>query len=222
MLDDSLILPVSHTSLPYITPKTSRHPIVPPPPVAAKDAHIVTNDPQGLRRPTEIELDQIRWGQRLDGPDDSRTPSPSELEEDNAPSSASRVRSHEVTAITLPTISNPPMNKWRIPVLCLAFFIQGLNDSAPGALLPYMKSHYDLEYTVESLIFIANAVGFILAAPVCNSLNNRFGRAKVLSACALLNTLAYLAIACQPPWAVVIVAFLVLGKWLDQSILHHD
>lgn len=194
----------------HTNPSTSSTQIIRAPPTAAKDSRVVTILP--TRRPTDIELDTIQWGQKLDGPEQPSTTTPVELEQNSRPNSPSQSRAHEVSAIVLPTVKSPYMNRWRIPTLCLGFFIQGLNDSAPGALLPYMQQHYHIEYAIVSLIFVGNAVGFIAAAPVCHTLNNRFGRAKVLSACALLNSLAYLAIACQPPWPVVVVAFLALGK----------
>ena len=75
-----------------------------------------------------------------------------------------------------------------------------------------MEKHYHVSYAVVSLIFVANAIGFISAAPVCHILNNRFGRAKVLSACTILNVIAYAVIISQPPYAVVVIAFFVLGK----------
>lgn len=74
-----------------------------------------------------------------------------------------------------------------------------------------MENHYHVSYAIVSLIFVANAVGFIAAAPVCHTLNNRFGRAKVLSTCSFLNIVAYAAIIAQPPYAVVVIAFFVLG-----------
>lgn len=193
---------------------TYPHQTLPPPPAAAKGVHTATTVTLPSRQPTDIELDTIQWGRRLDGPEQSGATTgattPVDLE-NSRPSSPTQNRAHEVSAIPSATVKYPPMNRWRIPVLCLAFFIQGLNDSAPGALLPYMEQYYHIKYAIVSLIFVGNAVGFIVAAPFCHTLNNRFGRAKVLSACTLLNTLAYLAIVCQPPWPVVVIAFLVLG-----------
>lgn len=194
------------------SPSAASRQILRPPPAASKAGDAVTSTVLPSRTPTDIELDTMQWGQKLDGPDQSGTLTPSELEDNSRPSSPSQSRAHEVAAITSPTVTQPYMNRWRIPVLCLAFFIQGLNDSAPGALLPYMEQHYHIKYAIVSLIFVGNAVGFIAAAPVCHSLNNRFGRARVLSACAFINTLAFIAIVCQPAWPVVVIAFLVLGK----------
>lgn len=70
-------------------------------------------------------------------------------------------------------------------------------------------------YAVISLIFIANALGFITAGPICHILNNKFGRAIVLSASAALNVVAAILLVIQPPFAVIVIAFYLLGKPLD-------
>lgn len=57
-------------------------------------------------------------------------------------------------AAALQTLSNPPMNRWRFLSACLMCFANGLNDSAPGALIPYLEKGYEIGYAVVSLIFI--------------------------------------------------------------------
>ncbi|KAI4118787.1 MAG: hypothetical protein LQ345_001247, partial [Seirophora villosa] len=52
------------------------------------------------------------------------------------------------------TLSNPRMNRWRFLSACLMCFANGLNDSAPGALIPYLEKGYEIGYAVVSLIFI--------------------------------------------------------------------
>lgn len=39
----------------------------------------------------------------------------------------------------LPSITNPYRNRFRLAATCLMQFQNGLNDSAPGALIPYME-----------------------------------------------------------------------------------
>ena len=43
----------------------------------------------------------------------------------------------EIEAV--PSITQPYMNRFRLAAVCLMNFTNGLNDSAPGALLPYME-----------------------------------------------------------------------------------
>jgi hypothetical protein len=39
----------------------------------------------------------------------------------------------------LPSLTDPPMNKFRFVACCTQNFLCGLTDSAPGALIPYME-----------------------------------------------------------------------------------
>lgn len=185
--------------------------IDPPPPAASKPGKGFgqVDELGSSRRPTDNELDTIEWGARLDGPSGSSTP---REDIESRPASPLNISDSQAVAHIAPSIKYPYMNRWRTAACCIAFFIQGLNDSAPGALLPYMERYYNVRYAMVSLIFVANAIGFIIAAPFCHKLNNRFGRAKVLASCTTLNVIAYIALICQPPFAVVVIAFLFLGK----------
>ncbi|KAL8944312.1 MAG: hypothetical protein Q9216_000496 [Gyalolechia sp. 2 TL-2023] len=150
----------------------------PPPAAVRKDAQ--SRHPP----PTALELDEITLGNGYAGPSKPPTPgggaqtpvTPSELEMTTRPSTPRNADAVEA----LQTLYNPPMNKWRFVSACAMCFANGLNDSAPGALIPYMEETYYIGYAIVSLIFITNAVGFISAAPSTPPLLARFGRAKTL------------------------------------------
>ena len=55
-------------------------------------------------------------------------------------------------ADALPTLRNPPITKWRLLSCCCMCFANGLNDSAPGALIPYMEKDFNIGYAVVSLM----------------------------------------------------------------------
>lgn len=38
-----------------------------------------------------------------------------------------------------PSLTDPPMNKYRYAACCVQTLLSGLTDSAPGALIPYME-----------------------------------------------------------------------------------
>lgn len=40
----------------------------------------------------------------------------------------------------LPSLYDPPMNKYRLATCCFMNFLGGLTDSAAGALIPYMET----------------------------------------------------------------------------------
>jgi fucose permease len=87
----------------------------------------------------------------------------------------------------------------------------GVNDSAPGALIPYIEAHYRIGYALVSLIFIANALGFITAAPLIQEIQARWGRTRSNMVGAGLMTLVYISLACEPPFGAVVPSFYLLG-----------
>ncbi|KAL7627399.1 hypothetical protein AAE478_001592 [Parahypoxylon ruwenzoriense] len=111
----------------------------------------------------------------------------------------------------LPTLNNPPMNKFRLAACCFQNFLGGLTDSAPGALIPYMETHYNIGYAVVSLLFIGNALGFIMAAPFVDQIRLHLGRAKAMALSQALISLGYLPLICAAPFPVVAVAYFFIG-----------
>lgn len=93
--------------------------------------------------PDPIELDSLQWGTKLNGPGRgtptvSGTQTPLEypdLEMSGPPTPANE---HETDA--LQSFSYPPMNRFRMSSVCLMNFGNGLSDSAPGALIPYIET----------------------------------------------------------------------------------
>ncbi|KAM0717267.1 hypothetical protein Q7P37_007119 [Cladosporium fusiforme] len=114
------------------------------------------------------------------------------------------------TSIT-PSFWYPAMNKWRVLAACLIYFGNGINDAVNGALIPSMEAHYNIGYAIVSLIFVANAAGFLLAAPTSGILVGLLGRAKCLMLAELVMMAGYIIIVCTPPYPVVVVAYLLLG-----------
>jgi fucose permease len=103
------------------------------------------------------------------------------------------------------------MNRFRVLSCCLIYFGNGLNDSAPGALIPYIETHYRIGYAVVSLIFVAQALGFIVAAFFIDALHSRFGRAKSLILAEALMIAGYVMTIPAPPYPVVVVAYFWIG-----------
>lgn len=101
--------------------------------------------------------------------------------------------------------------KWRLLSSCLMLFGNGMNDSAPGALIPYMETHYGISYSIVSLIFVGNALGFISAAPTTHYIDQKLGRSKTFAFSMFIMAMCYVAISCQPPFPVVVACFFFLG-----------
>jgi fucose permease len=93
----------------------------------------------------------------------------------------------------------------------MVYFGNGMSDSAPGALIPYMEKDYNIGYATVSLIFVTQALGFIVAAFFTDAILNRLGRAKALMLSESLIIVGYVMIVCTPPFPVVVVAYTFLG-----------
>ncbi|KAL8901366.1 MAG: hypothetical protein Q9192_000581 [Flavoplaca navasiana] len=186
--------------------------IVDPPAAIKKDSF--TRHPA----PNVHELDELTFGSRYNGPSEPPTPSgvqtpitPNELEM-SRPMSAVNEQPVEV----MQTLKNPPMNRWRLLSACMMCFGNGLNDSAPGALIPYMETDYSIGYAIVSLIFVTNAIGFISAAPTTQPLLARLGRANTLLLALFIMMAGHIMLVCTPPFPVVVVSFFFTG--LGQAI----
>lgn len=190
------------------------HGVTNPPAVLKKDPHALPD------LPTAYELDELSKVARANGSSGpttlsgGQTPrSPHELEMSRPPSPDS----HEATDV-VQTWTRPPINKWRVLSACLMNFGQGLNDAAPGALIPYVEKDYRIDYAIVSLIFVTNAVGFISAVPLTQALQARVGRAKQLALAQSTIALAYIMLVCRPPFPVVVVAFFFLGLGMASNL----
>jgi hypothetical protein len=189
----------------FIEFESSSKPLATPPAVVVKDGTTM------YRSPAAHELDDLQWGTKLTGPSMSNhissTPStPRELEHLAPPSPM-----HENAVDAIQSVRSPPMNRWRVGACGLTFFTTGINDSAPGALIPYLEKDYKVGYAVVSLIFITNAIGFISAAPLVQAIQRVYGRARAYMVGTGFMIVGYIALVCNPPFPVVVISFLFLG-----------
>ncbi|KAJ5781208.1 hypothetical protein N7457_006368 [Penicillium paradoxum] len=101
--------------------------------------------------------------------------------------------------------------KWQLLSACVMNFGNGMNDSAPGALIPYLERDYDIGYAIVSMIVISNALGFIFAAPFTHAIELKIGRWKSYALSMTLLIAGYTTIICYPPFPIVAIAFFFLG-----------
>lgn len=107
--------------------------------------------------------------------------------------------------------NSPRRNMYGIFGTYLSFFILGMNDASPGALIPYLEKYYDLSYTVVSLIFLSPCVGYSLAAASNNSIHRLFGQRGIAFIAGLCHFITYLTFSLHPPWPVMVVFFIFAG-----------
>ncbi|KAH7130380.1 major facilitator superfamily domain-containing protein [Dendryphion nanum] len=173
--------------------------------VASPAATHQKNTATTRQAPSNIELDEYTFGKVYNGPTaDAQTPN--ELEQSRPTSPA---RDEGVGLIQ--RWNDPPINRWRLLSCCLIYLGNGMNDSATGALIPYMETHYHKGHAVMSLIFVGQAVGFVLAAFFNTMLLNKIGRARMLMLAECVLIAGYIMLVCTPPYAGVVAAFFLLG-----------
>jgi hypothetical protein len=101
------------------------------------------------QRPETIELDNIEV---LNGPPQSGAATlvsgsqtlktPSELEMSRPSTPRGNTNGHGGEGVdAVQSFSNPPMNRFRMASVCLMNLGNGLSDSAPGALIPYIQKY---------------------------------------------------------------------------------
>jgi fucose permease len=131
--------------------------------------------------------------------------------EDDQPQDGHSHDAAQLVSHQLQSWSSPPANRWRVLACCLVYFGNGMNDSAPGALLPSIESHYAVGYAVVSLVFVAQAAGFVSAALFTDAVKTRLGQARTYALAEALMVGAYAVLAAAPPFPVVAVVFFALG-----------
>ncbi|KAI1169679.1 MFS general substrate transporter [Nemania sp. FL0916] len=111
----------------------------------------------------------------------------------------------------LPSLTDPPRNKFRFAACCTQTLLSGLTDSAPGALIPYIEKYYHIGYAVVSLIFISNAFGYIAIAPFTDTIRLRLGRAKTLFLANMCITIGFIPLLVAAPFQAVVIGYFFIG-----------
>ena len=183
----------------------SRPNVATPAPIYQKSSKQAPQSLQDVAILPDIELDHFATskGQRTPGqetPNGAQTPrSPNELEMSRPPTP----RRDDAVGL-MRTWNDEPMTKWRILCCCVIYFANGMNDSVVGALIPYVESWYHISYSIMSLVFVGNAVGFIIAAFFTDTILSKIGRAKTLVLGDMLQLCAYIILVCTPPYPLVV------------------
>ena len=72
--------------------------------------------------------------------------------------------------------------------------------------------HYDTSYGVASLLFVANALGFIIAALFIGGTTDRLGYAKTFALCQLIIAVGHAPLSWAAPFPVLIPSFFLMGS----------
>lgn len=112
------------------------------------------------------------------------------------------------------TLRNPQRNLWRVVAVSLWSACGGFSDAAPGALLPSMEAHYNISYSVVSLIWMSNAVGFIIVACFSHKIIPWFGKRWSITYGICLSVIGYSCIASGGPFPLICIGFFFGGVGL--------
>ncbi|PTB67635.1 MFS general substrate transporter [Trichoderma citrinoviride] len=107
--------------------------------------------------------------------------------------------------------NDPPRNKYRVLSCFFAFLVYGMNDGAPGAMVPLFGEYYHLRHSIVSLIFLSPMVGCVLASFASNRLHAIAGRRGVALTATGAYVLAYLGLSQHPPFPVVVFLLVLTG-----------
>ncbi|ETW78487.1 hypothetical protein HETIRDRAFT_460335 [Heterobasidion irregulare TC 32-1] len=95
--------------------------------------------------------------------------------------------------------------------LCWTLFLAGWNDGSTGPLLPRFRSVYNVNYTIVSLIFVANCIGFVIGSVSNILLTDKVGFGKVIVLGSIAQTIAYCIQAPGPPFPVFAITYAING-----------
>ncbi|KAG9029878.1 hypothetical protein FRB95_004754 [Tulasnella sp. JGI-2019a] len=90
-------------------------------------------------------------------------------------------------------------------------FVEGWNDSTAGPLIPVIRRTYGLNFTIVSMLFVTSAIGFAVGALLNIHLTDRYGLGKVITACAIIQMVAYTLIAAALPFPVMCFGYGLCG-----------
>lgn len=71
--------------------------------------------------------------------------------------------------------------------------------------MPYIEQYYNVNYALVSVIFIGNAIGFILAAFFVHALDSKLGRARTLMLNEGIIATGYVMMVIPPSFPVFVI-----------------
>ncbi len=115
------------------------------------------------------------------------------------------------------TLNKPPRNKFRLISACIWQFAGGFSDGSLGAMIPYIEEYYNITYSIVSLIWLGNAIGFLCIAFTSQILYRKLGRRKMITYGIIFSIIMFIIICCSPPFPVMVVAFFIGGLGIATS-----
>lgn len=112
----------------------------------------------------------------------------------------------------------PSKNMGRLTAVCLFMVLCGMSDATTGALLPDIERHYHISYGVVSLVWVGNAIGFVLVACMSFKLQAWFSHRDYLLFGALLTLIMYAIVSSGTKFPAIVAAFFFGGFGLAMCL----
>lgn len=112
------------------------------------------------------------------------------------------------------TLKNPERNLWRVMAACGWTLAAGLSDGAPGAILNDIEDYYNISYSIVSLIWLSNAIGFILVAVISDKMDSKLGKRKMISGGCITTFIMYAIVSSGTKFPAICVGFFFGGVGL--------
>lgn len=109
------------------------------------------------------------------------------------------------------SIRNPKKNLYRVIATCTWTLAVGMTDGVLGSLLPHIETYYNISYAIVSLLWLGNAVGYILVAFTAHHLDNHLGRQKMATLSCICFTIMYAIASSGTKYPVMILAWFFGG-----------
>lgn len=117
----------------------------------------------------------------------------------------------EIVPLGKMLVNNPPRNKYRVAAICYWTFTLGYSDAIVGALLPFIERHYGISYSVVSLIWTGNALGFLFVVMFAHKLHEFLGRQYTFVFGCVMLTIHYSLVSSGSHFALVVLGYFFGG-----------
>lgn len=108
------------------------------------------------------------------------------------------------------TFTNPPKNIFRLITALVWAFALGLSDGSVGVLLTYIQRQYNISYSVSSIIWLSNAIGYVIIAIFSDKINKWFGRKSIFYGC-ISSIVMFALVLTGLKYPVIVVGFFFGG-----------
>ncbi|KIY70470.1 MFS general substrate transporter [Cylindrobasidium torrendii FP15055 ss-10] len=95
--------------------------------------------------------------------------------------------------------------------LCLTLFLEGWDDGTTGPLLPSIQEYYQIGFTLVSMLFISNCVGYVIGCGLNVWMSQKLGFGKTMVVSSMFQVIAYALDSPGLPFPVMVVAYAFSG-----------